>query len=358
MIVSKYEIDMLNVKNADAFLIHFWDDETDCDYVVLIDGGNYQDGSKIANFIRTYYGQNNIDLVICSHCDKDHFGGITYLLEQQRDNGQDNMNIGQIWINDPAQHVKNKDKEIKWSSVMTPLTKMVKARSVYDIDGHSNLFDIIESLQKNNRISMFEPFSDASEDDEIDGCANGLFQIIGPTKEYYESLVLDFRNDLQRKTNGYDSDELQEQESVLFENKVNSKTLEEAEDDPSSHNKSSVILLFQPSDGKKFLFMGDACRESIENIPKNTLYAVRNVDFLKVPHHGSKHNLDNKMINYIHPKVAFISTEKYGHYLSKAVVNVLNAIGTKVYSTNINGNMCHHKNTKTHNGYSVATPIK
>lgn len=108
MIVSKYEIDMLNVKNADAFLIHFWDDETDHDYVVLIDGGNYQDGTKIAQFIRTHYGRDKrIDVAICSHCDKDHFGGITYLLEQQRDNSNDNMNIGQIWINDPAKHVPN-----------------------------------------------------------------------------------------------------------------------------------------------------------------------------------------------------------------------------------------------------------
>lgn len=355
MIVRKYEIDMLNVKNADAFLIHFWDDETDHDYVVLIDGGNYQDGTKIAQFIRTHYGRDKrIDVAICSHCDKDHFGGITYLLEQQKDKGQDNMHIDQIWINDPAQHVENKEKEIKWSGLMNSQTKMVKARSVYDIDGHNNLFDIIDSL----KIKIFEPFSDASGPDEIGVCANGLFQIIGPTKEYYESLVLDFRNDLQRKKNGYDSDELQEQNVVIQENRIFSQTLEEAEDDPSSHNKSSVILLFQPSDEKKFLFMGDACRNSFDNIPSHKKDVIQNVDFLKIPHHGSKHNLDNEMINYIHPKVAFISTEKYGHYLSKAVVNVLNAIGTKVYSTNINGNMCHHKNTKTHNGYSVATPIK
>ena len=151
---------------------------------------------------------------------------------------------------------------------------------------------------------------------------------------------------------------MKEQNVVIQENRIFSQTLEEAEDDPSSHNKSSVILLFQPSDEEKFLFMGDACRNSFDNIPSHKKDVIQNVDFLKIPHRGSKHNLDNEMINYIHPKVAFISTEKYGHYLSKAVVNVLNAIGTKVYSTNINGNMCHHKNTKTHNGYSVATPIK
>ena len=357
MKVTRYEIDMLDVKSADAFLIHFWDDETNYDYVVLIDGGNYQDGSTIAKFIRQHYGTDlSIDLAICSHCDKDHFGGITYLLEQQRDNGKDNMNIDQIWINDPAKHVPNG--EIKWSQKMSIYTKKVKARSVYDLDGHDNLLDIIQSLQQQKKISWFEPFSDSCTTGQVSECADSLFKIIGPTVEYYESLVSDFRNDLQRKKDGYDSDESEEQIATLRDGLVYSKTLDDAEDDPSSHNKSSVIVLFQPSDGKKLLFMGDACRDSLKHIPQNLINSIHKVDWLKVPHHGSKHNLDNDMINHLRPQIAFISTEKYGHYLSKAVVNALNKLGAKVYSTNNNGSMCHHKNTPTHSGYSSATPLK
>lgn len=349
---------MLDVKSADAFLIHFWDDETNSEHVVLIDGGNYQDGTNIAKFIRTHYGAKlGIDLVICSHCDKDHFGGITYLLEQQRDCGNDDMNIGQIWINDPAKHVCNGD--IKWSQNMSRYTTNVKARSVYDLENNDNLLDIIQTLQKQKRISWFEPFLDARDMyGEVSGCSNGLFKIIGPTRSYYESLVPDFRNDLQRKSGGYDSDESQEQVAELKEGLVYSKILDETEDDPSSHNKSSVIVLFQPDDGKKFLFMGDACRDSINNIPENVITIIKDVYWLKVPHHGSKHNLDSDMINHLHPQVAFISTEKYGHYLSKAVVNALNKLGTRVYSTNNNGSMCHHTNTPSHLGYSIATPLK
>lgn len=353
MKVTRYEIDMLDVKSADAFLIHFWDDETNYDYVVLIDGGNYQDGSTIAKFIRKHYGTDlSIDLAICSHCDKDHFGGITYLLEQQRDDGKDNMNIDQIWINDPAKHVR------KWSQNRSRVTQDVKARSVYDLGEHDNLLDIIESLQQQKKITWFEPFSDPHTFGQISECAAGLFKIIGPTVEYYTSLVLDFRNDLQRKNGGYDSDESEEQLAELKEGRVYSKTLEETEDDPSSQNRSSVIVLFQPSDGNKFLFMGDACRDSIDHIPQDLINSIQNVYWLKVPHHGSKHNLDSDIINHIHPKIAFISTEKYGHYLSKAVVNALNKIGTKVYSTNNNSSMCHHKNTPAHSGYSPANPIK
>ena len=240
MKVTKYEIDMLDVKSADAFLIHFWDDETNYEYIVLIDGGKYEDGTTIAKFIRTHYGMNlDIDLVICSHCDKDHFGGITYLLEQQRDDGKDNMNIGRIWINDPAKHVPNGD--IQWIHNMSHFTLNVKARSVYDLDGHDNLLEIIQNLQRQKRILWYEPFSNACKINQVSYCESGLLKIIGPTIEYYTSLVPDFRNDLQRKKGGYDSDESQEQVADLTVGKVYSKTLDEAEDDPSSHNKSSVI---------------------------------------------------------------------------------------------------------------------
>lgn len=348
MEVTKYEIDMLDVKNADAFLVHFWDDETNYEYVVLIDGGNYEDGKTIANFIKKNYTQKSIDLVICSHCDKDHFGGLVYLLEQQRDNGYDNMYISQIWVTDPSNYISLG--QVKW--ITSKWTLNVRARSVYDLDEKRNLLDILDQIPS---IKCYEPFSDANNKNQTNGCANGLFSVVGPSIKYYKSLVLDFRNDLKRKKNGYDSDESQEQKAELKEGKAFSQTLADADDDPSPHNRSSVILLFQPSDGKKFLFMGDACRDSINNLDNCEL--IKNVDWLKVPHHGSKHNLDNDMINHIHPEVAYISTEKYGHYLSKAVVNTLKQIGTEVYSTNTNGAMCHHQKTPIHSGYSAATPL-
>ena len=39
MTIDRYEIDMLDVKNADAFLIHFFTKEGN-EYIVLVDGGN------------------------------------------------------------------------------------------------------------------------------------------------------------------------------------------------------------------------------------------------------------------------------------------------------------------------------
>ena len=84
MKITKYEIDMLDVAAADAFLLHFWDDETKYEYVILIDAGNYEDGKKVAKFIHEHYKQQYIDLAISTHCDKDHFGGLVYFLYKSR----------------------------------------------------------------------------------------------------------------------------------------------------------------------------------------------------------------------------------------------------------------------------------
>ncbi len=349
---SKYEIDMLNVRNADAFLIHFYD-ESENEYIILVDGGNYDDGKKIAEFIRRNYDKQSIDLAICTHCDKDHFGGLLYLLEQQKDDGEDNMQIKQIWVDDPANHVPLG--QIKWSRIDKPSID-VKARSVFDIDGKENLLDLIESLP----IEWKEPFSNPKSDNEIADFL-GLIKVVGPTQEFYKSLVPDFRNDLKRKKGGYDSEDKEPHVEIEKDGRMLSKTLEEAEDDPSSHNQSSVIFTFvpDPDTSKKFLFTGDACRVSFENLKSQKLWdSLQNVYWLKVPHHGSKHNLDSDIINHLKPQVAYVSTEKYGHYLSKAVVVAMQKVKTDIYTTNSNGSMCHHHNTKTHDGYSNAKPIE
>lgn len=350
MKITRYEIDMLNVKSADALLIHFYDDDKNFEYIVLIDGGNYEDGKTIANFIRKNYSQTYIDLAICSHCDADHFGGLLYLLEQQRDNGDDNMDISEIWVDDPANHVELG--QVKW--IRKEETLAVQARSVYDY-GEENFIDVIEDLVKQKKIKWYEPFSDATGTSFISEKWSGIIKVLGPSTTYFSSLVPDFRNELKKKN--YDTDETNDDPSEFKEGKAYSKTLEEAGDDPSTHNQSSVIVLFTPSNGDKYLFMGDAGRDALDNISQTTIDSLQNIFWLKVPHHGSKYNMDNDVINHLHPKVAFISTEKYGHYLSKAVVNVLKAVRAKVYSTNVHGSISHNNNMPSHEGYGPITPL-
>lgn len=88
MKVTKYEIDMLGVGAADAFLIHFFD-ENETSYVILVDAGYYDNGKDICDFIIKRYGTHIIDLAICTHCDDDHYGGFIYILQEMLSHPQE-----------------------------------------------------------------------------------------------------------------------------------------------------------------------------------------------------------------------------------------------------------------------------
>ena len=50
----KYEIEMIDVKAADAFLIHYVEDNGES-HIIMVDSGNYDDADKILTHIRTHY---------------------------------------------------------------------------------------------------------------------------------------------------------------------------------------------------------------------------------------------------------------------------------------------------------------
>ncbi len=57
MKITRYEIDFLDVQDADAILIHFYDEAYN-DYVVAIDAGRYSDGPMVSKFIKDHYHKN------------------------------------------------------------------------------------------------------------------------------------------------------------------------------------------------------------------------------------------------------------------------------------------------------------
>ena len=353
MKITRYEIDMLSLGAADSIIIHFYDDLTSYEYVVLIDGGNYSDGPTVARHIKKYTAQGFVDLAIVTHPDKDHFGGIQYLLEKQRDNHSDSVGIREIWVDDPGNHITVDD--VKY--YRSPWNVREEARSVFDCEG-DNLINILNEL--GNGIVWKEPFyrfaSVPYDKNEVYYAFDGAIRVLGPTKSYYESLVPRFRHDM--KPFSYTDDGNDNPIMYSFSSRsVTNKTIDSAYDDPSSHNQSSVIVMFSPSNGKNYLFMGDAGREAFDNLDRIPKIMTMNAFFLKVPHHGSKHNIDSNMINWINPKVSYISTEKCGKYLSTAVSNTLKKKGSLVYTTMDNWNQLFRVNMPPRDGYIRAESL-
>lgn len=339
MIVKNYEIDMLNVGAADACLIHFFD-ETGKGYVVLIDAGNYTDGKTVSNFVQTRYGTKTIDLAICSHCDKDHFGGLIYLLEDMAARPFSSVEIKKLWVNDPGKHVSVDD--VKYYRNQQNAEK--EARSVYTLPNGKNLFEVLGNVN----IAVSEAFSDTKFTDFDDH-----IEVLGPTSFYYKSKALLFRNGLEPVVKVYSDIDRAEESCVNGE--VKSKALDDASDDSSAHNQTSILVLFTPDDGNKFYFPGDAGRESFNNMFDVDKDKIKDITWLKVPHHGSRGNINCDMINWMNPSVAYVSCEGYDKWLDRLVVRVLKRKGCSVASTHVSGNMWYHIGTELRRDY---TPLE
>ena len=346
---------MLSVGAADAFIIYIID-ENDRENLVLIDSGNYSDGQKIINHIRRYYDNPVIDVAVVTHPDDDHYGGFVKMLEKIQNKEKDAIVIKKFWVNDPGnEHIDIED--VKNGKKQAPVN--CRAQRVYDLNDQ-NLLNLIDEL----KIFREEKFAEAklhfNRETKVFSCnitPSGFpgFTIIGPTKKYYEQLIPNFRDDLihydNENENTYDSD------SDIQNGECLSPTLDEAGDDSSAHNQSSIMVLFEPKIGEKHFFMGDAGRDAFDNISRCHRAKIKGVSWLKVPHHGSKHNMDSVMINWIKPKTAYISAEKIGNYVNQCTINALKRSGCNVYSSHIDAANFIYKQIGKREGYSTAEPL-
>lgn len=122
-------------------------------------------------------------------------------------------------------------------------------------------------------------------------------------------------------------------EKIVFEV---SSLLDDAEDDGNDHNMSSLIILFKPNDDERILFTGDACVTSFEHMLPAHVALCNHATWFKVPHHGSKANLNSKWIKHFRPKLSYISTLRRGKFLSQCTINALKNAGSDVISMHNN----------------------
>ena len=74
-------------------------------------------------------------------------------------------------------------------------------------------------------------------------------------------------------------------------------------------NKASIILAIDKEE-KRYLFTGDAGIESFKSIP-DWQTELKNLFFLKVPHHASDNNISKELIELMQPEYAYNTGFKY-----------------------------------------------
>lgn len=334
-VTDKYEIDILNVNDADAILIRCFNDNVQ--YIILIDAGNILDCEKIKNHLKNVYENTFIDLAICTHPDKDHIGGFFGLLEDEE------VTINEFWLIDPAQHLDENDIQ----RYQNPANAEKAVRKLFNKpnDSNQNLISILLS----KGIDTFSMIQGNLH-------SNIPIKVVAPSDDYYKELIKVMVEDFGLKT--YEDADTSEYDDNALPDETEVKSVIDVDDDQSPYNASSLVLLFEPGDGKKFLFTGDANCASLTNMVDTHNGGLRNITMLKVPHHGSKHNMTTEIIENLSPSMSIISAKGTKKHPSSGLVYWLSKSGN-VYSTHkSNGGLHYRSNMDSREGNTTAVPLK
>lgn len=317
-----YEVDYIPVgdgeTNGDAILLRYGNlvGRRSEQVVIVIDGGFQDSGEKIVHHLSEYYGTNVVDLVVSTHPDKDHASGLCVVLEK--------CTVVNLLLHKPWEHaadIKNlfKNGRITASGLEEKLEKSLQHASD------------LEAIAKKKNIPVFEPFQGTN------GFNNSML-VLGPSQEYYETLLALFRptpEPIRSLSELLAPMQKAAEEAVRWlEDKLEIDLLNDENDTTSAENNSSAILLFS-IDGRKLLFTGDAGKTALLQAATyaSTLgISLTDLNFFDVPHHGSKRNLSSKVLRKIRASTAFISASgESPKHPAKKITNALKKHNTKVF---------------------------
>jgi beta-lactamase superfamily II metal-dependent hydrolase len=309
--------------------------------VVIIDGGFKESGGQLAQHVKSFYNTKKIDLAILTHPDSDHASGLCSVLEDEE------LEIGALVMHRPWEHaaiIKSyfKDGRITSSGLEEKLEKSLQHASD------------LESLAAKRKITVIEPFEGVANE-------NGSIRVLGPSMAFYQQMLAQFGAMPATKPGLISLLPTTVQKATTeaiewIEDNVGVDLLNEDDDTTSAQNNTSTIILFN-IDGKKLLFTGDAGKSALLNAiayAESLSIPLNDLTFLDVPHHGSKRNLNSKILKKIKAETSFISGPKDStKHPAKKITNALKKQGTKLYVTR--GSSLLHHNQGNARGWGAAT---
>ncbi|MBW7589846.1 MBL fold metallo-hydrolase [Enterobacter kobei] len=350
-----YEIDFLAVgdkKSGDAICIRWGNLEgtREEQKVVVIDAGYAATGAKIVEHLEKFYHTKTIDLLISTHPDADHVGGLETVLE--------NAEVREFWIHQPWEHNENLAQEFRDGRI----TDASIARRMQE--NLQKAYDAVK-LARKKEIEIKEPFQGMTWD-------NANLVIVGPIQSYYETLIPEFARMPERVAAESSSGFIKQGFEAFVEkakkiiNIIAEWASDEGIDDKdttSAQNNSSVIIKLE-LDGHTLLFTGDAGITALEKAIE--FVDTTSLKLIQVPHHGSKRNIGptilDKLIGNILPEgetrniAAFVSCAPGSDkHPSQAVINAFTRRGVSVIATE-GLDKCFFNGKISRQGWTSVTP--
>lgn len=326
-----YEIDFLPVGNGersgDAICFRYGNlsGRRDEQTVVVLDGGYKESGEKLVSHIKTHYNTEYVDIVINSHPDCDHSSGLEVVLSE--------LSVGELWMHQPWNHTEDMAKLFKDGRVTDNSISERLQKSLNDAIA-------LEEIAEEKGIPIIEPFYGLTD-------KTGSLKVMGPTLEYYESLLTEFRATPEPKQEGAVSKALAAFAEMVrkIAEDWNFETLSD-EGETTAENNSCTILQLDV-DESHLVFTCDAGIQAISMaIDKMEIHGFSHekLKFVQVPHHGSHRNVGPTVLNrLLGPKrvtdtkirSAFVSCCPEGEpkHPNKKVMNAFRRRGSPVHAT-------------------------
>lgn len=253
------EIDFLWVgaetKTGDAITCRFTDPVSGENVIMVIDGGFLADGARIVKHVGDYYGTHVIDLVVCTHPDDDHIRGLFDVIDLAQ--------VKRLLIHDPARYGYRGD-AVKAPLVADLIAAAAAAGTIVDYSFTGTTY------------------------------FGGAVTIAGPTEDYYRTLLAD-----QTTTSQSAHASLFTKAAAAIMRVLRTLTADPGEtlstdNGGTTPRNNSSIVVHLDADGYQALFTGDAGVPALNNALDYLEQAGIPLafDFVQVPHHGSRHNLD------------------------------------------------------------------
>lgn len=298
-------LNVLQANNGDSFHINIPFNKEIAN--ILIDGGTgntYQfknkKGKQEAGALKKLVEElkekeEKIDLLILTHVDDDHIGGILKWFEN--DKGASNY-IKKVWFNsgrlisEAFEKPVIKENDISLNSIDGYDTSIKQGATFEKLIEKKGIWDrkIIKGIT------------------EIEECGV-KFTVLSPSLEKLEALLTKWEKE-EPITETSAKNDYDLTVKVHIEN-------DSFAEDKSIHNGSSISFILEYED-KKLLFMGDAHPQVIVDNLSELGYSKDSpleVEFLKISHHGSKANTSHELLEMIDTNKYIISSNGDKHQL-------------------------------------------
>lgn len=292
---------VLQAENGDSIIIRYFGDDRKY-HNLLVDGGLKKTFHKVLKSEIQLIEERNekIDLLVVTHIDQDHIGGILKLVSNLKVKNDLNL-VRQFWFNSGQIISKYFD------SPLTPQRNIELDDTANEISIKQGI-TLEDFLLSSNKWHTFPIIS---------GQKFNLFgtslTILSPTQNGLKKLNKKWETELRKN----DSKKISAKGND-YGNNIESLKDNKYERDSSIANLSSIAILLEKS-GKKLLLAGDAHSEEILSSLKSLKLISKNkrlkIDYWKLSHHGSKKSTNTELISYIDCRNFIISTSGRGYNL-------------------------------------------